>query len=73
MRDSAFRFDSCISEQAARHYDPSKRWQSKNAGGDQMALPEETPVKSRVQILDDESPMKAALESLAKENRSLSS
>jgi hypothetical protein len=38
-----------------------------------MALPEETPVKSRVQILDDESPMKAALESLAKENRSLSS
>lgn len=36
-----------------------------------MALPEETPVKRGLQFFDDEDPMKAALESLAKENRSL--
>jgi len=36
-----------------------------------MALPEETPVERRPQIFDDEDRMKAAMESLEKENRSL--
>jgi hypothetical protein len=42
-----------------------------NGKGDQMAFPGAMPVKRRLQILDDEGRMKAAMESLENENHSL--